>query len=681
VIAQHRRDADLEIRIVDAGQLEAVDAGQEAAQLRAAERRLEHRREAGCVPRHGGQIDDAERAVGARREGGEQGVAARAGAAAHHDARGVAVARGGEVAQRLHDQRARQVQLLELAVAGAHDQVRIGFAVELEVGDGAHDERIDRQRGERTLAVADLDEAIAAQRAIAVELAGDLGGIAAGQLAEQEAHQIFVDQRAARIVGEDAVQPRELAAQPRRRDREQDRDGGGAEPAIDREHVERREVRGALAIGDGDELLDRPQPGDRGDQLVGVLPAGDPQQAADLVDERQPRRIGLGDPPGVPGLGDRRRGEHAEQLELQLDRVGDLLDGGGRRGGDRLEAHERFVGERLEGFVDLRGDRLVRGPGRRRGHDLDGDAVVGAVGEHAWLGARDGRGLGDDRGDRRRGQRGDAHQGDALGVRERDVLQGLVDRELERARGDREIADLAPEPEVDHAEPIAGARQGEAAARGDHELRHGGQAKLGVLRAIGDLRDGEPELAAFVAVGAAGPGAGRGTLLHEHVEPAVEDDLRVDRARARIADLLAPRLADRAAPQPELAAVPQEPAVLGDRQDELAAGARHLDAGGRGAHDDRLRAVPHRQLRRGARLQEPAAGLDVLHRLGAEHAAVARRQPHEPPGRDRPQLLADRRDVEEAVELGPEPDLAGRVVHREAGRLGGEQIAPWPEEP
>jgi len=101
--------------------------------------------------------------------------------------------------------------------------VRIGLAVELEVGDGAHDQRIDRQRGERALAGADLHQAVAAQRAIAVELAADLRGVAAEQLAEQLAEQVLVDQRAARIVGEDAEQPRELAAQPRREDREQDR--------------------------------------------------------------------------------------------------------------------------------------------------------------------------------------------------------------------------------------------------------------------------------------------------------------------------------------------------------------------------------------------------------------------------------------------------------------------------
>src|SRR5262249_60645728 len=110
--------------------------------------------------------------------------------------------------------------VVEIAIDVAQRQVLIGFAFGGLIRDVAYDERIDRQRGERSVADADAHEAVLAQRAVAVELARDRFFVTG---TEDLREQKFVDERATRIVREDAVKARELAAQSRRDDREHDR--------------------------------------------------------------------------------------------------------------------------------------------------------------------------------------------------------------------------------------------------------------------------------------------------------------------------------------------------------------------------------------------------------------------------------------------------------------------------
>ena len=222
-------------------------------------------------------------------------------------------------------------------------EVLIGLAIGGEIRDIPHDQRIDGQRGERPVTGADPHEPELAQRSIAVELARDRRCVGdAEDLAEQE----FVDERPSRIVGEDPVEPRELAAQPRRRDREQDRDRDLRELEVAREHVERRQPPTAAAFGGDHHLLGRTLATDRGRELVRRAPGDESQQAADLVGERRLRGIRLADPAAVPRLGDRDVGARADELEPQIDRLADLARGGVRRDRDRIEADERRIGER-----------------------------------------------------------------------------------------------------------------------------------------------------------------------------------------------------------------------------------------------------------------------------------------------------------------------------------------------
>ena len=201
-------------------------------------------------------------------------------------------------------------------------------------------------------------------------------------------------------------------------------------------------------------------------------------------------------------------------------------------------------------------------------------------------------------------------------MRERDPLQAVVDGELGHARRQHEIADPAPEPQIDHAQPIAGARDREPAAR--RESRAAAPRAAGAACSARRRRPATTLSRSSHAIGL----AARRALLHEHEQPAVEHELRVDRARARIADRLAPRLADRA-PQPELAVLPQEPPAVGDRQDQLAARARapRCAPAPRGSAPAAPRATPAGAAR------WPTAGtgrvgVEVLDRLAPEHAPV-----------------------------------------------------------
>ena len=173
------------------------------------------------------------------------------------------------------------------------------------------------------------------------------------------------------------------------------------------------------------------------------------------------------------------------------------------------------------------------------------------------------------------------------GRAERDPLEAVVDRELGDTGRQLEIADPPAEPQIEDAEAIAGPDRREAATCRDREVRDGRQAQLRVRCAVGDRRDRQPELADLVS-------RTRCTLLRQHEQATVEHDLGVDGSGAGLAERLAPRLAD-APPKPELAALPQQPAAIRERQDHVAAGTGDLGPHGIDPYDDRFCGVPDRE--------------------------------------------------------------------------------------
>ena len=417
-------------------------------------------------------------------------MASGAGAAAHDDAdrlgggvvggarRERDRARRRQEPERAHDHGARQLELVEIAIDVAHREVLVGLALGRLVRDVAHDERIERQRRERPIAGADAHEPVLAQRAIAVELAGDRGGVAR---AVDLRDQVLVDQRPPGIVREDAVQPRELAAQARRRDREQDRYGHRRQVEVAREHVERREPAAARARGAVEPLLATAVAAHGGGEGLGRAPGDQPQQAADLVGERRPREVRLADPAAVPRVGDRDMHARADELEAEVERQRDLVGGGGRRDRDGIEPDERRVGQRL---VAGRGGRLGRGRGRgarlrwERRVEL-GRRLVGGRGRLRGLVAEG----------RRRRERVGANELEARRAAEREPRHRIVDRELGHARRQHEIADPPAEAQVEQREAIAAAHDREAAPRREQELTDLRQAQLGLLHAVGDRGD------------------------------------------------------------------------------------------------------------------------------------------------------------------------------------------------
>ena len=383
VVPQHDRDLDLGVRILGGHHLEPIDARHEPAQHRTAEHRFEGRRKHPGLARHRREIDDAKGALGTRSQRGQQRVAPRARATPDDDPDRLVLARAGQEPQRPDDQRARHLELLEIAVHPADLEVLIGLALGRLIRDVANDQRIDAERCVGPLSGADAHEAVTTKRSIAIELARDLSAEARPQDLPE---QVLVDDGSTGVVGENAIEPGELAEEARGCDREQDRDSDRSQVKVAREHLERCQPTIATALCGADHLFGRTQPCHASGQLVRGAAAGQPEEARDLICKRRSRRIGPADPSAVPAFGDPDVDPRADQLDAKIDRLRDLGGGRGRCHRDRVEPNERRVRQRLVFQSRLN---------NRRRHF----ARRGGVGDHLdrrrmTLAVRLGRGLG-----------------------------------------------------------------------------------------------------------------------------------------------------------------------------------------------------------------------------------------------------------------------------------------------
>ena len=506
---------------------------------------------------------------------------------------------------------------------------------------------------------------MADQRRIARQLARDLiaqrAAIAGDHLLDQEA----IDHRPRRIVGQDAVQPGDLAAQRRCGDHEQDLRGHA------RQHElvdERRERQRDPLFGAGERarrglLLAIDQAGLGLDQLVGREAARAAEQGRDLELVRPLRRVADAEPAGVPGLGDRdgrlgsddveqrvevaaragvgrvggrgarprrrRRTERERQVVGDLDGAARLGGLGGRLGGARVDR----IGPRrrdLDHRADRRGARGSRGLVAfvACGALLACGALVGRVALVAFLG----RGC-EVRGDRLHQLRGQ-HVEDLAGVgaEQHGVPAVLVDRDL--GDGDRRAAsgDHAAVAQIDAGErAVVADDEGMPELLGDRPALHARDGELMDPRAVAEQhRDrvvgGAPDQQRQHAAGEQHRGGG---------------DLAVEAA-----DLphLAAAMIDR--PQPT-GARDEHPAAV-DRDDRLAVG--QLD------RLDEQRIVSHADA---ARRRPDGDGIGAGRPDAGDHAA-------RPAGHDR--APGQHPEV-----LGGEPDQRGAVEapHRAADQLDG----------
>ena len=85
-------------------------------------------------------------------------------------------------------------------------------------------------------------------------------------------------------------------------------------------------------------------------EVLDGVPLADAEQAEHLVLERRPIGLLLRDAPRVPALRDRELHPRRDELQAQLDGLGDLRDRRGGVGRNGMEALERVVGQR-RGFV------------------------------------------------------------------------------------------------------------------------------------------------------------------------------------------------------------------------------------------------------------------------------------------------------------------------------------------
>ena len=228
--AQHVADDVCDVALAEADDVEPGDARQEAREVNPAEQDAERGRERLGDARQERRVDDRERAPDLARQRGEQRAAAGTGATrARRSARERSVGLGERGEGSLEDVD-RHVDLLEHRPGVAHGDGRAevrGLRAQPRDHDG-----IDREPRERARLRTDLDHAAADERSTRIELARD--GVAIRTAGEQVFDEELVDERAARVVREDAVQPREVAPHRRRGDHEEGcRSPSGDRPRLD----------------------------------------------------------------------------------------------------------------------------------------------------------------------------------------------------------------------------------------------------------------------------------------------------------------------------------------------------------------------------------------------------------------------------------------------------------------
>ena len=192
--------------IVRTDRVEAIDARQPAAQVRAAEQ-LGERAEP-VVADQGRGIDGRERASRELGEGGEQGAPAAA-VATTNDHAPEARRRRGQIGKGTVDHLGRGQEPTERDGRGHSRHTGLDIAIDGQPGEQLDHRGISPQRLERRVATLDPQDPVADERTVGLELAGN---VAAAQRATQELpQQLLIAARASRIVGEDAVGSRDLA--------------------------------------------------------------------------------------------------------------------------------------------------------------------------------------------------------------------------------------------------------------------------------------------------------------------------------------------------------------------------------------------------------------------------------------------------------------------------------------
>ncbi|TMQ02351.1 MAG: hypothetical protein E6J91_52425 [Deltaproteobacteria bacterium] len=181
----------------------------------------------------------------------------------------------------------------------------------------------------------------------------------------------LVDHGAAGVVGEDAVEPRNVAVQRGSGDDEEDIDGGRRQAELEGELADRG--RGAAVGGVGGEPgLVLGQDLARGGDVVGGEAGVVSDERGDLVLVGVGALVAVAEPPRVPGAGDRAQAPQGDEADLAIE-----LDEG--------------VGPRQPGAVGARLERIDDGGGQlaRRGDEAGGEGGVRiagspASGESAW---------------------------------------------------------------------------------------------------------------------------------------------------------------------------------------------------------------------------------------------------------------------------------------------------------
>lgn len=174
-------------------------------------------------------------------------------------------------------------------------------------------------------------------------------------IAEDAMDERLVDQRPARIVAQDAIQPRDVAVEGRRSDHQQHVDRGRRQPELVGQLGNRRRRAAILRIrGKHGLVLRKRIP--RGRDVVGCVAGVLADERRDLVLVRMMALVAIAEPPRIPGARDgmQRPQHHRPDLAIELDQ--------------RFHPRQPHpVRPRLERVDDHARQRLDRPGGRHRG--------------------------------------------------------------------------------------------------------------------------------------------------------------------------------------------------------------------------------------------------------------------------------------------------------------------------